>query len=231
MICVPVIEKTNEEARLGMLQGFTLADIVELRIDWIRDIDLYGLLQARQGKVLITNRHRKEGGGFTGTERERVSLLKQAVVLGCDYVDIELNTDKDLKDDLIRTAAGRRNRTLVIVSWHQMTGTPSDRVLKTRLKRCFEDGAAMAKIVTMARTADDNLRMLKFVSFAVQEGLAVTAFCMGEKGRLSRAMAPFFGSCLSYASSDRRNVSAPGQWTVQEMRTLLRLFDEEKPER
>jgi 3-dehydroquinate dehydratase len=44
-------------------------------------------------------------------------------------------------------------------------------------------------------------------------------------------MAPFFGSCLSYASSDRRNVSAPGQWTVQEMRTLLRLFDEEKLER
>jgi 3-dehydroquinate dehydratase len=47
---------------------------------------------------------------------------------------------------------------------------------------------------------------------------------MGEKGRISRVMAPLLGSYLSYASLDTGAESAPGQLTIAEMRQIQEIL-------
>jgi 3-dehydroquinate dehydratase type I len=55
-------------------------------------------------------------------------------------------------------------------------------------------------------------------------GREIIAFCMGEKGGLSRIAAPLLGSYLSYASLEKGAESAPGQFTAAEMKRILKVL-------
>ena len=224
MICIPIAGTQTAEAIEKIRRASPLADIIELRIDRIPGADLGGLLAARHTPVIVTNRRRKEGGGFVGTEEERVGLLKEAVRLGADYVDIEAATDPALKKGLRETLVGSSSQ--LIVSWHDFSGTPSAEFLKTKLKDCMADGPAIVKIVTHAAITADCLRLLELIPYARQRDQAITAFCMGRPGKISRIMAPLLGSVFSYASLEPEEASAPGQLTIYQMREIYRIMAE-----
>ena len=88
MICVPVMAETNREAMGRMKKGFALAEAVELRIDRIHRPDLALLVGTREGALLVTNRRKKEGGFFEGSEKDRVDLLVEAAKRGADFVAV-----------------------------------------------------------------------------------------------------------------------------------------------
>ena len=80
--------------------------------------------------------------------------------------------------------------------------------------------ADVVKIVTFAQSWEDNLNVLALIPYATARGQKITAFCMGEKGKMSRVMAPLLGAAWTYASLSTDRVSAPGQITVREMRRI-----------
>ncbi len=51
--------------------------------------------------------------------------------------------------------------------------------------------------------------------------------CMGDKGRISRAVAPIMGNYLSFATLDQKSQSAPGQFTVGDMKQIHKLLKDE----
>ncbi|HBB15484.1 MAG: type I 3-dehydroquinate dehydratase [Syntrophus sp. RIFOXYC2_FULL_54_9] len=224
MICIPIAAATTDTAILRMGRAALLAGLVELRIDRIPAADLERLLTARRPPVIVTNRSRQEGGGFAGTEEERVERLKEAVRLGADYVDIETATDPALKSGLREAIVGTSAK--LIVSWHDFSGTPPSEFLKFKLEECMADGPAIAKIVTRADDVSDCLRVLELIPFARQRGQAIIAFCMGRPGKISRIMAPLLGSVIAYASLEAEEASAPGQMTIHQMREINRLLEE-----
>ena len=224
MICIPIAAATTDAAILRMEHAALLADLVELRIDRIPGVDMKRLLTARRTPVIVTNRSRQEGGGFTGTEEERVERLKEAVCLGADYVDIETATDPALKSGLREAMVGTSAK--LIVSWHDFSGTPPSESLKVKLEECMADGPAIAKIVTYADDASDCLRVLELIPFARQMGQAIIAFCMGRLGKISRITAPLLGSVIAYASLEAEEASAPGQLTIHQIKEIYRIMDE-----
>jgi 3-dehydroquinate dehydratase type I len=226
MICVPIVAKTTEEAVAQMARSAALADILELRIDQIADVDLPRLMGAREDGtlVLVTNRRRDEGGGFSGTERERVRLLLDAVTLGADYVDIEARTERPLLKEFMTQIAKHDHRTQWIISMHDFSGTPSERTLHKRFNACRKLGADIVKIVTHAHTVEDNLKTLGLIPYARERNQAIIALCMGEQGKISRIIAPLLGSLLSYASLDKGAESAFGQLTVAEMQQIYQIL-------
>ncbi len=224
MICIPIAATRTAEVVKKMRRASPLADVIELRIDRMPGVDLKRLLAARCNPVIVTNRSRQEGGGFNGTEEERVELLKEAVRLGADYVDIEAATDPALKKGLKETLVGRSAQ--LIVSWHDFSGTPPAKFLKAKLSACMADGPAIVKIVTHATMTADCLRLLELIPYARQRGQAIIAFCMGKPGKISRIMAPLLGSVISYASLEPEEASAPGQLTIHQMREIFRIMDE-----
>jgi len=228
MICIPVVAATNEEAMKQMDKCFPLADVVELRIDFIRNVNLGKLLSAKNGKILVTARKKDEGGSFKGDEKERLSLLSKAVTLKADFIDIELSTDDTFTKKLLEDIKKYGDRTKLIISHHDFNGTPSYRELQNIFNECAGRGAHIAKIASFANSAEDNLKILKLISYAKKTNRKIIALCMGEKGRISRIMAPYFGSYLSFASLEKGAESAPGQLTIEEMREIFRILKDEE---
>lgn len=227
MICIPVVAKTNERALERMAAALPVADLVELRIDHIEGVDLETLLSAKKGPVLVTARRREEGGSFAGDEKERISLLHEAVRLRADLVDVELSTDDVLAGTLLEEIRKRGNRTKLIVSYHDFKWTPPYRTLQQICDRCVGKGADIVKIVTFANSVEDNITILRLIAWAHGKEKAIVAHCMGEKGTVSRVMAPLFGSYLTFASLNKGEKSAPGQLTAREMRDIFGILGDE----
>lgn len=221
MICISVVPATNEEALSLLGRALPLAELVELRIDRIEAPALPMLLHAGRERIVVTNRRRDEGGFFASCETRRLERLHEAVELGARFVDIEARTGSRAVGRLADEVRSHGGRTRLIVSHHDLAGTPSARTLAARVKACRALGADVVKIVTLANRAEDNLRVLEILPQAREMGQDIVAFCMGELGRLSRVAAPLLGSCWSYASLEKGAASAPGQLTVAEMRAVL----------
>jgi 3-dehydroquinate dehydratase type I len=227
VICIPIVVEETDAAIAMMERAAPLADLVELRIDRMRNPEIGKLLAARRIPVIVTNRRGEEGGGFSGTEEERVAILAEATRLGADYIDIETETAPALKEELLRVCAlGETKR---ISSWHDFSGTPPTAFLQKKLTDCMADGPDIVKIVTHANDATDALRVLELIPYARQKGQEVIAFCMGEKGILSRIIAPLLGSAISYCPLETDQASAPGQLTAGRMREILSTLRELLP--
>lgn len=219
-ICIPITAVSTQEALTKIKKGFTQARMLELRIDGIQKVDLKKLLANKEGEILVTNRVREEGGAFVGGERERVALLKKAVALGSDYVDLEIRTQEKLMDELKKRIADYQGHTTLILSYHNLERTPSLDALRKKVEEGHKAGADIVKIVTQAKKMEDNLKVLSLIPYAQKKGLRIIAFCMGVQGKISRIMAPMLGSYLTYASLDKGEESAPGQMTVGEIRQI-----------
>jgi 3-dehydroquinate dehydratase type I len=224
VICVSIVPGTNEEALSLLGRALPAADLVELRIDRLDKPDLPMLLYAGKDRLLVTNRRRDEGGFFAGCEDKRMALLNEAVKLGARLVDIEARTGSAAIGRLGKAIRAKGGKTRLIVSHHDLMGTPSRRTLERRLNTCRSLGADIVKIVTLANAVEDNLRVLEIIPQARRMDQAIVAFCMGEKGRLSRVAAPLLGSCIHYASLEEGAESAPGQLTADQMKQVLRLL-------
>lgn len=223
-ICVSITARTTREALVKMEEGFAQAEIVELRIDGIQRVNLPSLMKHTKGEVLITNRSKEEGGAFIGAEKERVALLLEAVDLGADYVDLELRAAPALIAGLKKKIAACQGLTKLILSYHNFERTPSPKELRKKLDDGYAAGVDMVKIVSHAQEMEDNLKVLGLIPYARKKGKEIIAFCMGEKGKMSRVMAPLLGSYLTYASLNKGEVLAPGQMTVGELKNVFRIL-------
>ncbi len=221
MICIPIVARTNEEALKRMEAAFLLADIVELRVDMIDNPDLGRLLAARKGPVIVTARKREEGGHFKGGETERIAMLIDAVRMGADIIDLEMNADRILASILLEEIQKKGERTQLIISHHDFNSTPPYGVLQGIFNRCLEMGADIVKIVPFAVSIEDNLKILKLIGWAKEREQNIIALCMGERGKVSRIMAPLFGSYLTFASLERGEETAPGQFAASEMKEIF----------
>lgn len=211
MLSIPIIARTTEEALQDMESASQLADLIELRLDYIENPDLEKLMEKRSKPIIVTNRPKRQGGRFEGPEAQRIALLEKAVDLGVEYVDIEY----DSVGDFVEKAGAK-----IIVSYHNLNETPNN--LKEIHKGLADTGASVVKIATLAQDITDNLkvfRLLEEVSYPL-----TAAFCMGELGQISRILAPRFGSFITFASLDQGKESAPGQLTARELLDVYHLF-------
>ena len=138
-------------------------------------------------------------------------VLRTAIISGADYVDLE--------DDIARSIP-RYGKTKRIVSHHDFETTPDD--LEAIWAEMAEMNPDVIKLVTMANSPSDCVRMLKLVSEA---RIPTVGFCMGEFGTASRILCGKYGSPFTYAAFSKERAVAPGILTFQEMKDLYR-FDE-----
>ena len=224
MICIPITARTHAGAMRAIERSAVAADVIELRMDLIHKGRLVELIEqvrvcGEAVQVLVT--HRPGAAGDPSQERRRIDCLKEAVGLGADYVDVELQTKRALRDDLRETIVCLQRRTALIVSHHDFERTPPLKTLRSLFQRCVRAGADIVKIVTWARTPQDNLRVLSLMDAAEREDIALINFCMGPQGRTSRVAAPMLGSYLSYVSLRKGGESASGQLTITEMNKIM----------
>jgi 3-dehydroquinate dehydratase type I len=215
-ICLTIVETTVEKAIRAIREANRLADLIELRVDYLKVPALGLLLEAGEKPFIITNRRKGEGGKYRGDEQSRLAILREAVDLGSAFVDVELASEGSSLRELIKN----KKRTGLILSSHDFQKTISVGELRGLLDRMIRYRAKVAKIVTLARSWEDNLKVLSLIPYARKRKQAIVAFCMGEKGKMSRIFAPQMGAAWTYASLDRKRASAPGQLTIEETKDI-----------
>jgi len=201
-LCVTVTAATTADLR-RQRDLVADADLIELRLDSVKDPSVAGALAGRRRPVIVTCRPAWEGGEFRGPEEERRRLLGEALTLGAEYVDIEWHAHFD---DLISRVGGRR----IVLSMHDYRSMPGD--LRETARTMRATGAEVIKIAATAHCLRDCLPLLDLGAAQGKQGEMVL-IAMGEPGLASRVLAGRFESSWTYAGS----VSRVGQLSVAEM--------------
>src|SRR5205814_2399225 len=159
-ICVTVTAGTTAELRRKRDEVVN-ADLVELRLDSVRDPNVAGALEGRKLPVILTCRPRWEGGQFKGSEEERKQILGDGLARGAEYVDIEWKAGFT---DLLSSSAGRR----VVISSHDFDGVPAD--LTGRAQAMRSTGAEVVKIAVQTSRLTDCLPLLDLGAQVARQG-------------------------------------------------------------
>lgn len=205
MICVSIGRSRHKHV---LAEHKHLADegakLVELRLDYISTrVNLQRLLNDRPTPVIVTYRREQDGGKFSGSTEQRMTLLREAIALGADYVDIE----EDIAEKIPRYGKTKR-----IISYHNFRHTPDD--LEALHERMTQLDADVVKLATMAHQPHDNVRMLELVK---NSSVPTAGMCMGDIGTPSRILGAKFGAPFTYATFHHERSLAPGQLSFQQM--------------
>jgi 3-dehydroquinate dehydratase/shikimate dehydrogenase len=193
-LCVTVTGSTSEAIRRAREAAESDADLVELRLDFMSQPEPGAALNGRRKPAIVTCRPLREGGHFAGSEEERLRILRDALALGTEYVDVEWDADSV---DLIRARRGRG----VIVSRHLFERSGEDpRVLMRGLR---SSGAELVKLAMAVDSISDVSRLVTLGA----DGEPSIVIGMGDAGIATRVLAGRFGSRWTYAG----DAVAPGQ--------------------
>ncbi len=214
-ICASVVEATPVEAARTMTQAAGWADLFEWRLDHLAQGDLPPRIDRLPGPLILTCRPEWDGGRFKGEEKERAVFISRFFDLAPDYIDIELKAGPAVWE-VIRD---RPENTGLVVSLHLWESTPPEAFLSAWFQRLSRTEADVMKLVTRAKNAEDNLRVLSLITQAGDRDLI--AFCAGPLGRWSRVAAPLVGSPWTYAPAREDALTAPGQIAGPALRRIL----------
>lgn len=210
MICVSIAE-SSVRGCLKALNGLDLAEIRMEGMDLTRN-DIQRIF-SQPVKLIATCRPGRI------LDEKRMEHLLYAIHAGASYVDVEIESDGAWKREIIKTAG--RKECQVIMSFHDYEKTPGLERLKAVVSRCFSEGADIVKIACMVRSEQDNARLLGLLNRRQHKNKLIV-IGMGEKGKITRIVAPFFGSLFSYASLSPGKETAEGQITKENLEAITR---------
>jgi len=224
LLCVAVspdatVSDPQAEALAAAKQAEADADVIEIRLDSMHKPEIALFVRELSKPLLFTNRPAWEGGSYSGEESARINLLMEAIDAGAAYVDIEMKTAGDLRQQVIGKA--KEQQAQVIISWHNFTETPSGRELEAIFHEQHGSGAQIGKIVTMAQNYGDVLRVLDLQLLAAEKGFPLIAFCMGRAGVISRLATVELGGYMTYAVADSGQATAAGQLKASVLHSML----------
>ncbi len=93
MICISVTPESRTLAKVDLLNASRRCDLIELCLDHlVKEPDVGDMLAGVTKPVLVSCRRPEEGGHFQGTDEQRTALLRQAIVAGPAYVELDFET-------------------------------------------------------------------------------------------------------------------------------------------
>jgi 3-dehydroquinate dehydratase-1 len=214
-ICASLAAENASDLAAQAKNAFDLgADFIEARLDFIAPEHV---MQAADGidkdRAVFTLRSKNQGGRFSGTEEERVKLLRKLAEKRPMLVDVELETlqANDNLADYLELAS-----IPTLVSWHDFEKTPpndeiADIITEMRLYSNY------VKVVTTAKSVEDSVRLMSLYENSL--GLHPIIFAMGEAGVVTRVLCALYGAPYTYAALEK--AVAPGQLTIAQMKQLF----------
>ncbi len=203
----PTIAQMAEDIHRATQAG---ADLIECRLDYLdtppTQADLEKLLADAPVEIIATNRPVDQGGKFTGSETDRLSILNAAATAGASIVDIERSVSPDDWPDA-----------KIILSHHDFDRCPED--IQAIAEELAETNADIPKVAFTPAGPEEALLALDIIRDTSKPTIALA---MGEAGLLSRILARKVGAFGTFAALSAGAGSAPGQPTINELVDLYR---------
>ncbi len=183
------------------------AKFLELRLDFLaKAVEFKRFTPSKQCPWVATLRRPADGGRFPGSEVERQTIMRQAIVSGAfEWVDLE----HDIAGSIRRFGPVKR-----IVSYHNLNETPEN--LEDLYADMLKLDGDVYKLAVMAQSPADVARVLRLQKAAPKP---TVAFCMGDVGTPSRYLSLKYGAPWIYAAFNRERGIAPGLPSLEDFRT------------
>ena len=223
-LVVSVMPRSLDEARQIDQRRYEDADIIEWRADFLKREDILTVAPAIFEKfagreILFTLRTKAEGGHIELDDQSYVDVIKEvAQFYHPDYIDFEYYSHLDVFDQMLEFPN-------LVLSYHNFEETPNH--LMEILSELTRLSPKVVKVSVMAKNQQDVLDLMNFTrGFKTlnpeQEYVSIS---MGALGKISRLTGSLVGSSWTFASVDQG--SAPGQISLQHMKTILEVLDED----
>ena len=213
--CVSIAESSPNKIKIKLKAALKKSDYTEIRLDFLKMEQVPSALEIIKkdlNRIICTLRPKTEGGKFSGTENERIAIIKLIAEYNPFLLDVEFNTLRKNKN-LSRYI--KNTKTNMLVSWHDFKQTPNISILKKKILQ-MKKFSNNIKIVTMAKSISDASCVLSLYN---NNGVKLIAFSMGNYGRASRLLCLLLGSPYTYVSLGIPIAS--GQFSVDEVKSIF----------
>ena len=205
MLCITVAPTSRTLAKVDLLNAASQGDIVELCLDHlVKEPDFKELLSVTDKPIIISCRRPQEGGNWQGTDEERIMLLRQAIVAGPAYIELDLETAPNIP---------RFGEVQRVISFTRLDRPEHD------IDGIFDEAAnANADVVKFhwpTPTIDDAWPLLAAVS--QKRRLPIVGMGMGRPELTFSLLGQKYGSPWIYAALEKGMENHEGQATVFEL--------------
>ena len=210
MICISVTPESRQLAKVDILNAARQCDLVELCLDrLVKEPDVKDLLEASKKPVLVSCRRQSEGGRFEGTEDERIMLLRQAILAGPAYVELDLETANKIP---------RFGKVQRVVS-HTSLDRPLNNI-ETIFDEAVAAKADVIKFTWPTQTLEAAWPLLAAVS--QKRSIPIVGLGLGRCGLTFSLLGRKYGSPWIYAALEKGMEAFPGQPSVGDLDGLYR---------
>ncbi len=213
LVVASLVERSLAGAARSSKKAFAAgADVVELRLDHVRDIVrrpslIQDARSAVDGPAIATLRSEGEGGSSRHAGAKRREVLEEILDSGFEYIDLEITTDRNMLEALDRPCRG----TKTIGSYHFRRPATRGEIEAKLRRACYLSD--IGKVAVPCENAAHAVAVAEAGLALSREGRDFAVMGMGEQGRLTRACARGIGSKLVYACLPG-SPAAPGQLDV-----------------
>ncbi len=204
-----------KEAKKALILAKKHADMAEIWLDHIKDLNIADLLKNKPLPVICVCKKPAEKGRFKGTNKELIETLSDSLRHGADYIDVPFsfrNSKLDIRNSKI------------IFSFHDFKKTPTLTSMLKKAEEMKKAGADIVKISVMAKSYADTVQVIALAKHLQSKKIPHIIIAMGKKGALSRILTPTLGGTIMFAPISKTKSSAPGQLTVKELREAWSLI-------
>lgn len=221
MLIVGVLEdSTLQNALVRAFHYANRVDVFELRIDCLSHWECSDIanFQLHIAKPLIFSlRSIKQGGRFVGSKTQQIAQLHELAALAPAYLEVEYTIPEQVIEKIHDMYPSLR----LIRSFYDYLATPHE--LTSLLQTLIHPACCIIKLVTMAQSSRDCLRMLNVLQCVnvKRPRYDLVAYCMGEKGVPSQILGAALGNFFTYGHLPEP-IAATDQIDVD---TLLNLYN------
>ena len=118
-LCVSLLPETAEQID-EWLPSCADSDLIEIRLDYLPEIDVAKLVKKAEKPLIITLRTRTEGGFWNGKAADYRAIIQNAANAGAAYLDVEWQ----LADSVLPLLKAGTSK--VVLSHHTESNNPEE---------------------------------------------------------------------------------------------------------
>ncbi len=222
-IIIPLRPNSVAELERNLLDTEDKADLIEVWLDGVKQLDeskIQKIVKLVSKPLILNLKNKKEGGISRFGDKKRIEFLEIAAKVGADFIDADLNLPIALLRDLKKSCT----KTKLILSFHDFKKTPKIERLRKLTEKAFKLNADVVKLVGFAQSWQDCTSIFQISWELAKAKKSFLTIAMGECGEPTRVITPLIGGLGMFAPLEKKNATAAGQLTVEELKKWWEVF-------
>lgn len=219
MICISVTPESRRLAKVDILNASRMCDIVEVCLDRLIKVpDVGDMISGFDKPIMISCRRPQDGGQWSGSDDDRMTLLRNAIVAGPAYVELDVETARRVP------RFGQTQRVIAHTSLDRPLSNIDDLYSVSA-----EVKADVVKFTAPTPSLEDTWPLL--VAASKKSNLPTVGIGLGDSGLTFSLLGQRYGAPWVYAALEKGMEAHENQPTVWDLHEIYGLQGVDKETR